>query len=130
MYTQAARERFIQLRAEGWSYRKISILLKIDPDTLVEWNKKLTNEISEAKKTELKKLMETMGVAKKERILTFARVFNEVKDRLENDIYRQGSEKFVELLLKLDQKIALETALLDGESKKPEGEPAQTAQNQ
>ena len=56
MKTQQDKERFIELRAKGYSYNKISELTGLAKQTLVDWNADLEERISNLKAIELEAL--------------------------------------------------------------------------
>ena len=58
MHSQEKRRRFIQLRGQGLSYRKIAKELKISTNTLVRWSLILDVHINNAKIIEFEGLME------------------------------------------------------------------------
>ncbi len=62
------RERFILLRAAGYSYRRISTELGISPSTAKEWGSNYYNEIDNYKADELTALYEQYNATKQERI--------------------------------------------------------------
>ena len=39
MYDMEIRTRFIELRAKGWSIKRIAARLRVAPRTLVDWNR-------------------------------------------------------------------------------------------
>ena len=68
MRTQEERQRFIQLRAEGLSYSKISGIIGISTKTAAEWGRKFEAEITKAKRKELAELGREYGMAKAARV--------------------------------------------------------------
>ena len=53
------KERFIELRAKGWSFDKIAKELGKAKQTLIDWSKELQDEIANRKALELEALYET-----------------------------------------------------------------------
>ena len=58
MKTTDTKEQFINLRAKGLSYAKISDELKVSRKTLVDWNNSLREEVANRKALELEALFE------------------------------------------------------------------------
>jgi len=52
------KAQFIELRAKGWSYVKISRKLKVSKNTLANWGAELEGEIASLKAMELEALYE------------------------------------------------------------------------
>ena len=59
METTELREKFIQLRAKGWSFDKIAKELGKAKQTLINWSKELQDEIANRKALELEALYES-----------------------------------------------------------------------
>lgn len=53
------KERFIELRAKGWSFDKIAKEIGKAKQTLIDWSKELQDEIANRKALELEALYET-----------------------------------------------------------------------
>ncbi|MBW8015898.1 MAG: hypothetical protein FVQ82_06900 [Planctomycetes bacterium] len=49
---------FIELRAAGQSYNKISVQLKVSKPTLIKWSRKFSNDIKNAKALEIESIRE------------------------------------------------------------------------
>ena len=59
---------FVRLRAQGYSYEKIAIKLKLAKSTLANWNSELEEEIATLKAMELESLYEQFFLLKEKRI--------------------------------------------------------------
>lgn len=68
MKDQETRERFVELRAEGWSFDRIAQELKASKQTLVNWGKELALEISNLKAIELEALREKFYLLKSQKV--------------------------------------------------------------
>lgn len=68
MKDEATKSRFIQLRAESWSYARIAKALKVSKQTLITWSKGLGQQIANLRAIELEALQEQYFVTKAARI--------------------------------------------------------------
>ena len=68
MKQQEHKTEFIRMRAEGRSLRAISAELGVSKSTLSEWDKALSEEISQLKRENLEELYTAYGMAKEARI--------------------------------------------------------------
>jgi intein-encoded DNA endonuclease-like protein len=84
------KEAFIELRAQGLSFDKITRKLKVCKQTLIDWSKELEEEIGNLKAIELEALYEKYFLLKENRIQAFgkllARINKELKKRDFSDI--------------------------------------------
>ncbi len=82
MKDEQTRERFIDLRAKGWSYSRIAKELKTSKQTLINWSKELSLEISNLRTVELEALQEKYYLLKEKRIELFGDKLKAVKKEL------------------------------------------------
>ena len=95
------KERFIELRAKGWSYDKIAKKLGKAKQTLIDWGKELEDEIANLKALELEALYEKYYLLKESRIETFGGLVKKLKDEvMSRDLSEVPTDKLLELLLK------------------------------
>ena len=100
------KQRFIELRARGWSFDKIAKELGKAKQTLIDWSKELKDEIANLKALELEALYESYFLLKENRLQTFGGLLNKIKDEVLNrDLSDVPTEKLMELLLKYDSQI-------------------------
>lgn len=83
MKSKATKEQFIQLRAGGLSYAKISQQLNISKSTCSSWEKELTDKIAELKQERLQELYDEYGMAKEARIKKLGNVLHKIDDAIE-----------------------------------------------
>lgn len=96
------QQEFIELRAKGWSYRKIAKRLKVSTSTLTNWAKAFEQEIASLKAIELEALQETYYMAKESRIRTLGAQLKSIRAELgKRDLSEVSTEKLLELLLKV-----------------------------
>ncbi len=67
----ATRQRFIKLRAQGWSYNRIAEELKTSKQTLIKWGQEYSYEIGDRKDLELEALNEKYLMGRQARIALF-----------------------------------------------------------
>jgi IS30 family transposase len=95
------KERFIELRAKGWSFDKIAKELGKAKQTLIDWSKELQDEIANRKALELEALYESYYLLKENRLQTFGVMLSKIKKEIESrDFSDVPTEKLLELLLK------------------------------
>ena len=96
------KEKFIELRAKGWSFDKIAKSLKISKVTLVGWSKEYEEEISNLKALELEALYEKYYLLKEHRISNFGKVLKKVKDELDKRNFKDvQTDKLIEIYNKM-----------------------------
>lgn len=109
------RARFIQLRARGFSLRKIAGMLKMSPTTLCEWNKELEREIASAKALELEAIQEEFFLLKSGRIRLLGQQLKRLlKELNQRDYSEVPTGKLLELLLKVYAELKSEQVELPG----------------
>ena len=78
------KERFIELRAKGWSFDKIAKELGKAKQTLIDWSKELQDEIANRKALELEALYETYYLLKEAKIKKYGAILSKITDELES----------------------------------------------
>ena len=68
MKSEETKQKFVILRASGYSFRKIAAELKISVSTAQDWEDNLWNEIKQYKADELTDLYEQYHATKRQRI--------------------------------------------------------------
>lgn len=95
------KEKFIELRAKGYSFDKIAKELGKAKQTLVDWSRDLQEEIASRKALELEALYDQFSLMKEHRLRelgkTLARIQTEIERRDLSDI---PTEKLLDLQLK------------------------------
>jgi len=100
------KERFIELRAKGWSFDKIAKELSKAKQTLIDWSKELKDEVANRKALELEALYETYYLLKENRLQTFGGLLNKIKDEvLSRDLSDVPTDKLLDLFLKYNSQI-------------------------
>jgi len=100
------KERFIELRAKGWSFDKIAKELGKAKQTLIDWSKELQDEIANRKALELEALYESYYLLKENRLQTFGVMLTKIKEEIERrDLSDVPTDKLLELLLKYENQV-------------------------
>jgi transcriptional regulator len=100
------KQRFIELRAKGWSFDKIAKELGKAKQTLIDWSKELQDEIANSKAIELEALYESYYLLKENRLQTFGTMLTKIKEEVERrDLSDVPTDKLLELLLKYNNQV-------------------------
>jgi transcriptional regulator len=100
------KERFIELRAKGWSFDKIAKELGKAKQTLIDWSKELQEEIANRKSLELEALYESYFLLKENRLQTLGVILTKIKKELEKrDLSDVPTDKLLDLLLKYETQL-------------------------
>jgi transcriptional regulator with XRE-family HTH domain len=100
------KQRFIELRAKGWSFDKIAKELGKAKQTLIDWSKDLQDEIANLKAMELEAIYESYYLLKENRLETFGGLLNKIKDEvLSRDLTDVPTDKLLDLFLKYNTQI-------------------------
>lgn len=106
MKSQEKKTEFIRLRAEGRSLRAISAELGVSKSTLSEWEKALSEEISQLRRDNLEELYSAYGMAKEARIRRLGDTLRRIDTELErSELTDVSPEKL--LMYKLKYEAAL-----------------------
>lgn len=106
METTELKERFIELRAKGWSYDKIAKETGKAKQTLIDWSKELQDEIANRKALELEALYESYYLMRENRLQTFGAMLTKIKEEVERrDLSDVPTDKLLELLLKYNSQV-------------------------
>lgn len=109
------QEQFIEMRAMGMSFAKISEQLKVSKPTLISWSKDFELDIQNLRTIEQEALREKYLITKEKRIEMLGESLDKVKQELaKRDFSEIPTEKLFALNIKLLQEIKAEetTSLL------------------
>ena len=105
-YNSQDKERFIELRAKGWSFDRIAKELGKAKQTLIDWSKELQEEVANLKALELEALYEKYYLLKETRLQTFGAMLTKIKEEVERrDLSDVPTDKLLELLLKYNSQV-------------------------
>jgi len=97
------KQKFIELRAKGYSFDKIAKQLGKAKQTLLDWSKELDQEIGQAKAMELELLYETHSLYKEARLKTLGEILSKLKNELDQrDLSDLATDKLLDLFLKYE----------------------------
>ena len=100
------KERFIELRAKGWSFDRIAKELGRAKQTLIDWSKDLQEEIANRKALELDALYETYYPQRESRLQTFGAMLTKIKEEvMSRDLSDVPTDKLLDLFLKYNNQI-------------------------
>ena len=103
---------FIEMRAKGYSYRKIAKKLGVSIGTLSSWRQELEGEIATLKAEELDALYERYYMTKQQKITQLGRQLKHIQKELRSRDYSDiPTEKLLDMELKVYQ--ALEEEKVD-----------------
>jgi transcriptional regulator with XRE-family HTH domain len=116
------KEKFIDLRAQGYSYDKIAKELNKAKQTLIEWNKDLQGVIAERRAYELEALYEAYKITKEGRLRSLGETLNRLRDEIaRRDLSEVPTEKLLDLLIKYSTQVKDEVIEPDYSTHKPGG---------
>jgi IS30 family transposase len=105
-YNIQDKERFIELRAKGWSFDRIAKELGKAKQTLIDWSKELQDEIANLKALELEALYEKYYLLKETRLQTFGAMLTKIKEEVERrDLSDVPTDKLLDLFLKYNSQV-------------------------
>jgi hypothetical protein len=109
MDTINTKERFIELRAKGYSFDKIAKELGKAKQTLIDWSKDLQEEIANVKALELEALYEKYYLLKEGKIQKYGAILSKITSELEErDFSKVNTGQLLELYLLYFEKLSQE----------------------
>ena len=99
---QELKEQFIQLRAKGFSYRRISEKLDVSIGALSNWNNELEGEIATLKAEELEALYEKFYMTREQKISQLGQQLREIQKEIAS---RDYSEIPIDKLLDMELRV-------------------------
>lgn len=103
------KERFIELRAKGYSFDKIAKELGKAKQTLIDWSKELQDEVANRKALELEALYETYYLLKEAKIKKYGSILSKITNELEaRDFSNVNTGRLLELYLLYFEKLSQE----------------------
>ena len=79
MHAADTRNRFIELRAQGWSLARIATELRVAKNTLVAWNREQRSEIADLKGLEMEALQERVLVSHEAELVRLTAHLNRIE---------------------------------------------------
>ena len=104
MKDHAVKEKFIELRARGWSFDRIGTELKVSKQTLITWSRELTLEIRNRRAIEHEALLERYALTREGRIQFLGELVKKLREELASRTFAAVStERLVDLALKIGE---------------------------
>ncbi len=108
------KEKFIKMRADGFSYDAIAEKLGISKPTLIKWNKELSREVSNLFYFQVEKILEQYKQLKIHRIEVFAAHLQKAQDELAKRDYTDLPTKdLVALITTLKSQLSQEVGSIE-----------------
>ena len=82
MHNEETQDKFMELRAQGWSLRHLATELRVSQRTLVDWNREFAAEVQSLRAVELDAAGEKFLVSRGEELNRLARLHKDVEDEL------------------------------------------------
>ncbi len=82
MYDTETRTRFIELRGQGWSIKRIAERLKVAPRTLVEWNRQENDQIRTLRALELEALQEKILATREQELQSLKHSLDLIQEQI------------------------------------------------
>jgi hypothetical protein len=104
------KNRFVELRAKNWSYKRIADELRVSKQTLINWSRELSHVISNLRVIELEELQDKHYVLREKRIELFGELLKSIKAELDKrDLKDLTTEKLFLLLLRYAEALKAES---------------------
>lgn len=95
------KERFIELRAKGYSFDKIAKELGKAKQTLIDWSRELQEEIASRKALELESLYDQFSLMREHRLRDLGKTLTRLQTEIESrDLSDVPTDKLLDLQLK------------------------------
>jgi orotate phosphoribosyltransferase-like protein len=109
MKDQETKNKFVDLRAKGLSFDKISKQLNVSKPALLAWSRELSLEVANAKSLELDLLQEKYALSARQRLELHGQMLEKLKNEIgKRDITTLGTDKLYEMTLKVSAAIEKE----------------------
>lgn len=110
MKTTDIKEKFIELRAGGYSFDKISLKLKVSKPTLIKWDKEFNKEITGLKETRLENILETYRANKEHRITRLAKELENAWEEFGKLDYKNLTKReLLLMIIRMEKRLIEET---------------------
>jgi len=106
MKDQQVRDKFIELRAQGWSFDRISQEIGVSKPVLISWVRQYKIEINNLKALGLDALCEKFALSRQKRLELLGKLLERVKkEALDRDLSTIPTNKVIELVVKLSDAV-------------------------
>ena len=105
MKENEVKQKFVELRAEGLSYDKISKEIAVSKPTLMKWEKEFSREIKELRFIQFETLKEKYLMTKEARVENYGELLTKAKEELKSrDLKDISSDKLLNMINSLEDK--------------------------
>ena len=103
------KQQFVELRAKGKSFAKISDELEVSKTTLIDWSKGLEDDIQNLKAVEMEAFREQYKISRQHSIKLYGEQLESIREELSNRKLNDiPTEKLIDLLFKFSDTISKE----------------------
>jgi transposase-like protein len=107
MKTNETKVRFVEMRARGLSFGKISAELNTSPETLYRWQRSMRAEIEAKTIAEREKIVERFKLAESERLEKYCSLYQRVSEQVDKEyLDTVPAHHLIGMMLTLDRKIS------------------------
>ena len=101
MKDQGVKEKFVELRARGWSFARIAKELKVSKQTLINWSRDLALEIKNQRAIEHEALLEQYALTREGRIQFLGDLVKKLREEMAlRNLTAVPTERLVDMALK------------------------------
>jgi hypothetical protein len=95
------KEKFVELRAKGWSFDRISKELKVCKQTLITWSKELELDVRNRRAIERESLLEQVNLTQEARIQFMGDLLTKLREELiSRNLASVSSERLFDMALR------------------------------
>jgi transcriptional regulator with XRE-family HTH domain len=92
------RERFLNLRAQGWSFSRIAAELNVSPRTLLRWQSRYSGTISQRAFFDCQEIIDRNHLSKRAQIEKFAALIDKIDTTLaQRDMSKESLRELINL---------------------------------
>jgi hypothetical protein len=107
--SQETRERFMELRARGQSYAKISEALEVSKPTLIKWGRQYSAQIQELQEQEMEAMCERFRIARQHRVERFVQQIDRLEQEFESrDLTEVQTDRLMRLWIRMMEAVRTE----------------------
>ena len=100
------KDRFIELRGQGFSFDKIVKDIGVSKGTLLQWDKEFKQEISEVRFIELESMIQKYGVLRTERVKSYGEMLKMYRKELSiRDLSDVSTNKLLDMALIVEDRL-------------------------
>ncbi len=102
MKDQNVKEKFVELRARGWSFNRIAEELEVSKQTLINWSREFNLEIRNRRSIEYETLLEQHAMTREKRIEMVGQLLKRMTEELAaRSLTTMATERLLDGIIKL-----------------------------